>query len=203
MHPSLRGTDTLTRGGAGRLDIRSLDLTVHELFTAGLAPATLKVYKTGTNRYNSFCVCYSVGQPFPVEEDMLMRFVAYLYKEGLKGGTIKSYLAGIRHAQIALGLGNPHIENMIRLEYVIRRVKRRISGPTRSRYPITLQLLAQMHHFWCVERSDSDSAMLWAAAAMCFFGFLRTGEVVAPPGASFDSSIHLSVEDVSGGPQCR
>ena len=39
--------------------------------------------------------------------------------------------------------------------------------------------------------------MLWAAAATCFFGFLRKGEAVVPPGASFDSSIHLSVGDVS------
>ena len=28
-------------------------------------------------------------------------------------------------------------------------------------------------------------------------GFLRTGEVVAPPGASFDPSVHLTVGDVS------
>ena len=39
--------------------------------------------------------------------------------------------------------------------------------------------------------------MLWAAAAMCFFRFLRTGEMVAPPGASFEPSIHLLVGDVS------
>ena len=135
-------------------------------------------------------------QPFPVNEDVLTHFVAYLYKESLKAGTIKSCFAGIRHAQIALGLDNSHMEEMSRLEsleYVIHGVKRHTNGPTRSRYPITLQLLAQMHHFWCIKRSDRDSAMLWAAAAMCFFGFLKTGEVVAPPGASFDPSIHLSV----------
>ena len=48
-----------------------------------------------------------------------MHFVAYLYKEGLKVSTIKSYLAGICHAQIALDLGNPHIEEISQLEYVI------------------------------------------------------------------------------------
>ena len=32
---------------------------------------------------------------------------------------------------------------------------------------------------------------------MCIFRFLRTGEVVAPPGASFDPSIRLSVGNVS------
>ena len=128
---------------------------------------------------------------------MLTRFVAYLYKEGLKAGTIKSYLASVRHAQIARGLGNPLIQEMTRLEYVIRGVKRLTNGPTRTRLPITLRLLAQMRHFWCVGRSDRDSTMLWAAATMCFFGFLRAGEVVAPPDSSFDPCVHLSVGDVS------
>ena len=140
---------------------------------------------------------YNVTRTFPVSEDVLTRSVAHLYKEGLKASKIKSYLASIRHAQIALGLGNPHIEEMSRLEYVTRGVKRLASGPTRSRFPITLNLLAQLHHSWCVERSDRDATMLWAAATMCFFGFLRAGEIVAPPGSGFDLSLHLSVGDVS------
>ena len=96
-----------------------MDQTDQELFTAGLAPATLKVYKTGTIRYNSFCVLYNVDKPFPLTEDILTHFVAFIYKEGLKAGTMKSYLAATRHTQITLGLGNPHMENMGRLEYVI------------------------------------------------------------------------------------
>ena len=140
---------------------------------------------------------YNVTQPFPVSKNVLTRFVAYLYTEGLKAGTIKSYLANIRHAQIALGLGNPHIEEMSLLENVTHGVKRLASGPTRSRLPIILSLLAQVHHCWCVERSDKDATMFWAAATMCFFGFLRAGEIVAPPGSGFYLSIHLSLRDVS------
>ena len=122
------------------MDIRSLDATVQELFTASLALATLKVYRTGTNKYTSFCVLYNVSQPFPVNKDVLTRFVAYLYMEGLNAGTIKSYLANIHHAQIALGLGNPHIEKMGRLEYVTHGVKRLASRLTHNRLPITLHL---------------------------------------------------------------
>ena len=159
--------------------------------------ATLKVYRTGTNRHTSFCVLYTVTQPFPVSKDVLIHFVEYLYMEELKAGTIKSYLVSVHHAQIALGLGNPQIEEMSRLKCVTHGVKSLTSGPTCSRLPITLSLLTQLHHSWCIERSDRNATMLWAAVTMCFFGFLRVGEIVAPPGSGFDPSIHLSVGDVS------
>jgi hypothetical protein len=42
-----------------------------------------------------------------------------------------------------------------------------------------------------------DMAMLWVAAIMCFFGFLRFGEVVAPSDSGFDSSRHLTYTDVN------
>ena len=38
--------------------------------------------------------------------------------------------------------------------------------------------------------------MLWAAACMCFFGFLRMGEAVVPSAAAYDPDVHLSKADV-------
>ena len=157
----------------------------------------LKVYKTGTNRYNSFCVLHSFHNPFSVHEDILTHFVAYLYTEGLKVGSIKSYLAVIRYTQIALCLGNLHIEGMATLEYVIRGVKRLMNGPMRTRLPITVHWLAKMNYLWSVNRPKRNALMLWVAATMCFFGFLRMGKVVVPADSAFDPSVHLSVSDVS------
>ena len=140
---------------------------------------------------------YNIAKPFPVTEDVLTHFVAFLYKDRLKAGTVKSYLAAIRYAQITLGLGNPHMEDMARLEYVVQGVKRLASGPTRTRLPITLPLLAQLRRSWLASRSGGDALMLWAAASMCFFSFLRVGEVVVPSDSAFDPSIHLTAKDVS------
>jgi len=41
-----------------------------------------------------------------------------------------------------------------------------------------------------------DATMLWAAATMCFFGFLRSGEVVVPRDNTFDPNVHLVKGDV-------
>ena len=94
---------------AARLDLTSLDTVVQELFYAGIAPSTWKTYQSGSKRYVSFCNKFKIHTPFPVTEKTLTFLVAYMYKEKLSGGTVKSYLAAVRHIQIALGLGDPHM----------------------------------------------------------------------------------------------
>ena len=41
-----------------------------------------------------------------------------------------------------------------------------------------------------------NGRMLWATAYMCFFGFLRAGEVVVPSRALYDAEVHLNIDDV-------
>jgi len=38
--------------------------------------------------------------------------------------------------------------------------------------------------------------MLWAAAMMCFFGVLRSGEVVVSSDRAFDSAVYLAYADI-------
>ena len=56
-------------------DIDSLVPVVQELFSAGMAASSMKVYRTGHNRYAHFCERYSI-LPFPTSEDKLSQFVA-------------------------------------------------------------------------------------------------------------------------------
>jgi len=49
-----------------------------------------------------------------------LSFVAFLFKGGLSAGTVKSYLAAVRHKQMSLGLGDPHRWTMPMLEYVVK-----------------------------------------------------------------------------------
>ena len=43
---------------------------------------------------------------------------------------------------------------------------------------------------------EGDSLMVWAAAAACFFGFFRAGELTVPAAAALDSTQHLAWGDV-------
>ena len=172
-----------------------MDPLVRQLFSAGIANSTRKTYNSGSNRYNRFCNDFGLT-PYPTSEDTLSYFVAFLFKEGLAPSSVKSYLSAVRHTQIALGLGDPHLSAMPKLEYFIKGLWRLSPGQSRSRLPITPAILRCLRISW--ERSESyfDGAMLWAAACMCLFGFLRSGEVVVPSDSAFDVTSHLAAGDV-------
>ena len=169
-----------------------MESTVRELFSAGLAASS----KSGSNRYCTFCSSVSVT-PFPVSEYVLCLFVAHLYQDGLSSATVKSYLSAVRYVQIASGFGDPRLPTMPRLEYVTKGFRRQSGkGTGARRLPITPQVLLQLRSVWNSHPVPVDATMLWVASCMCFFGFLRSGEVVVPSDAGYDRSCHLSVEDV-------
>ena len=170
---------------------------VYELFAAGLAASTLKSYTSGQRRYARFCVSVPIS-PYPTSEGLLCQFVARLYVDGLAAGTVKSYLAAVRHAQIGLGLGDPHMAEMPQLEYVVKGFRRRAAqGGGRPRLPVTPGILRSLKGVWSLEPDGFTASMLWAAVCLCFFGFLRSGEVVVPSDSGFDPTVHLCFEDIS------
>ena len=42
-----------------------------------------------------------------------------------------------------------------------------------------------------------DDCMMWGAAAACFFGFFRAGELTVPTATAFDAAVHLAWGDVA------
>ena len=131
-----------------------------------------------------------------MSEHTLMRFVSYVYREGVKARTIKSYLATVHHAQILLRPGDPKICDMPQLEYVIRGIKKCTGQLTHTRLPITPGLMRSLRKHWIANNIEWDFVMLWATACMCFFGFMRTGEIVVPSDSGFDHSVHMAFGDV-------
>ena len=70
------------------MDISILVSAVQELFEAGIANSTPRVYKSGDKCYNDFCNTFCLA-PYPVTETQLLYYEAYLFKEGLSAATVK------------------------------------------------------------------------------------------------------------------
>ena len=86
---------------------------------------------------------------------------------------------------------------MPHLEYAIKGFKRSAAiDPRGHRLPITPRIYRQLKQVWQDYPNRRDAAMLWAVATMCFFGFLRSGEVVVPSDRAFDPAVHLAYADV-------
>ncbi len=130
---------------------------------------------------------------------MLCYFASFLAVQKLSPQTIKTYLAGIRHTQISLGLPEPRaFSSLPRLQLVQRGIQRSYltREPKNVRLPITPAILHKLHGVWSAQNHDGDTAMLWAAALVCFYGFCRAGEISIPSLSAYEARKHLSWGDV-------
>ena len=163
-----------------------------------VAESTRRSYSSAQRRYLQFCRDQNLS-PVPTSEGQLCQFVSYLALANLSHNTMKCYLSAIRHLHIAEGAGDPQISKIPRLEQVLRGIKlthARGEKEGNVRLPVSIDVLEKMREVWQTSASR-DSEMLWAAASLCFFGFLRSGELTVPSEEGFDEGAHLSFRDIT------
>ena len=95
---------------------------------------------------------------------------------------------------IEQGFPDP-IANCLRLQIVVRGIKRCQGSSSSSHLPITddLMLLIWQSLDLCLP----DHLMFWAACSLGYFGFLRASEFTVPNLASFSPSLNLGVQDIA------
>ena len=137
----------------------------------------------------------------PVNQELLCYYVSYLGREGLAYSTIKGYLSALRNLQITYGFPSPFDTPMPKLDQILRGIKISRSKQGRlpkRKLPVTPTILRQVRATWAdALGKDFDQTLLWAVATVCFFGFFRAGELTLKANEQFDSTSHLSFEDVA------
>jgi integrase len=129
-----------------------------------------------------------------------MRFATFLANNHLTWQTIKTYLSGVRHYLLAFDLESPFSDQHLpRLQLLLKGIKRYSSKTTspRQRLPITPEILQAILQILQKQPSDHDNIMIWAAMNLCFFGFLRSGEICCPSTTAHDPTWHLCIADIA------
>ena len=157
----------------------------------GIANSIRRTYDSAQRKFLEFCrwsKCLNDnGSPLPASDVNRHSPVAYGKSVVYQGLFNWSAIAPYRN-----GLAIPP-SNCLRLERVLRGVKRSQGISTRQRLPVTLAIQSRIRavlNFDCY-----DDILFWAACCTGFFGFLRSGEFTTPS-SKFDSRILLALSDV-------
>ncbi len=138
-----------------------------------------------------------------MKEEALCQFAAYLGQQKLRYRTIKSYLSGIRFAQIDLNLGDPFKDKSLpRLNHVltgIKQVQARAGPPPKPRLPITPVLLERLRAIWLGVPLQADNYHALGSSvhgSRCLSGSNQPHSMSSPG----DDPVPRGAESITGPP---
>ena len=175
----------------------NLKAAVQHYINLSVAASTKQTYSAGEKRFIVFSNLYrpqEVKYLLPASEETLMKFSAYLAKS-IKHSSIKNYLAAVRYFHLRNGF-SLDCKKMLRLQMVLRGIKRSQGDNIRMRLPITIHHLKLFRMMLALPATTNyDTIMFWAAITLAFFGFLRHGELTC--NSNFNTDSHLMPADVT------
>ena len=159
-----------------------------------LAPNTKRTCSSGMLQFVTFCSQMNVNPQLPVNEEVLINFSVALARS-VQYTTIKNYLSAVKNYHSSHGFELP-LSNFLRLQLILRGIKRSQGQQSRIRRPITLQLRNIFYYLPNVQHTaNREFLMLWAAMTLAFFGFPRLGKLTC--NSTFDPKHHLMNRDIT------
>jgi hypothetical protein len=153
------------------------------------ASSSRSTYGAGILRFNQFCDRWAIPESdrMPASYALLCAFIAE-HKGSFAGGTIKSWLSGIRAFHLvnqAEWLGDNAWVKMARIS--ANKEGSHHKHPRRA--PVSIEHLLALSRV--IILSNPFHAAIWAVALTTFFGCRRLGETTVTTLRSFNGSLHV------------
>ena len=137
--------------------------------------------------YTRFCRSVACS-PFPIEIQLLIRYVAHLTLSGRSFGTISNHLSSLKHVHQLLGFGKVW-DTHYRFQLVLRGAKRYLGVSANRKHPFTPEILLQVFPLFQLDKPLH--AAMWALFLVAFFTFLRKSNLVPDVASRISSKVPL------------
>lgn len=146
--------------------------------------------------------CSETNTPltYPLSENTVIIFIAWLNNKGLKANSINSYLSGLRQIHLTLGLNPPIIRTDLVSQLLAGKKKLDFCSNNHkpTRLPITPNLLRLIKVAISQDSLDKrDMRSFWFLSTLAFFGSFRMGELIGTSSKSFDPKFTLLKRDIT------
>ena len=167
-----------------------------------LAVSTWSSYNTAAKMLQRCGSETSTRMNFPLSENQVLVFIAWMIERGLAASTMESYMAGIRQTHLASGvclpiLRTPLIKQILEGKKHLDSISKRLQQKP-VRLPVTPDIMKLLKG----EIKDSalepeSKLLLWSVATLAFAGAFRIHELLARNESAFDPLFTLLSADIS------
>ena len=180
----------------------SMKATLAVAANHSLAKSTWSTYSTAARMLNRCGEETGTTMDLPLNEEKVLKFVAWLLNRKLSTPTINAYLSGLRQTHLAQGLDIPTLRTPL-INQILDGTKKldaikANSGEKRTRLAVTpLVLRTWKSELIKSDLNNTDKLLLWAVSVILFMGAFRVHEILNKKTHTFDPLFSLLLKDIT------
>lgn len=177
-----------------------LAASLSKLANFSLTSSTWSSYRTAAGMLQTCCNSLNIPLAYPVSQQIILSFIAWLDTRGISASTISSYLSAVRQVHLSLGLPIPTIRSDL-VQQVLSG-KKKLDATTPNLRPIRIPVTPAILRLLKIKisgdgkLSPADKLTYWLLCSLAFHGCFRMGELISRSPSSFDPRFTLLRSDV-------